>query len=114
MCMRNRIIEDIYNEKIIERCTAKYSKKMKGNIEDVVQDIYMMIMEMDEEKLLNLYNKNELTYYVLTICRNQCTNKYSKSNKKYQTNVKKINYDEYAKQLEQGGSNGQEDDEESE
>lgn len=111
MCTRNTIIEEIYNEKIIERCLAKYSKRMKGNIEDIAQDIYMMIIEMPEEKLLNLYNKNELIYYVLTICKNQCVNKYSKSNKKYQTNVKKINYDEYAKKVE-GGSNGQEDDEE--
>ena len=111
MCTRNNIIEQRYNEKIIERCLAKYSKIMKGNIEDVVQDIYMMIIEMPEDKLLKLYNDNELTYYILTICKNQCVNKYSKSNKKYQTNVKKINYDEYAKQLE-GGCNGQEDDEE--
>ena len=111
MCTRNQLIEEIYNEKIIERCLAKYSKRMKGNIEDVVQDIYMMIIEMPEDKLLKLYNDNELTYYILTICRNQCVNKYSKSNKKYQTNVKKMNYDEYAKQVE-GGSNGQEDDEE--
>lgn len=111
MCTRNTIIEEIYNEKIIERCLAKYSKRMNGFIEDVVQDIYMMIIEMPEDKLLKLYNDNELTYYILTICRNQCVNIYSKSNKKYQTNIKKINYDEYAKQLE-GGSNGQEDDEE--
>ena len=81
MCTRNNIIEEIYNEKIIERCLAKYSKIMKGNIEDVVQDIYMMIIEMPEDKLLKLYNDNELTYYILTICKNQCVNKYSKSNK---------------------------------
>ena len=111
MCTHNQIIEEIYNEKIIERCLAKYSKRMNGYNEDVVQDIYMMILEMPEDKLLKLYNDNELTYYILTICRNQCTNIYSKSNKKYQTTVNKINYDEYAKQLE-GGSNWQEDDEE--
>ena len=111
MYTHNQIIEEIYNEKIIERCLAKYSKRMNGFIEDVVQDIYMMIIEMPEDKLLKLYNDNELTYYILTICRNQCVNKYSKTNKKYQTNVKKINYDEYAKKVE-GGSNGQEDDEE--
>ena len=111
MFTRNTIIKEIYNEKIIERCLAKYSKRMNGFIEDVVQDIYMMIIEMPEDKLLKLYTDNELTYYILTICRNQCVNIYSKSNKKYQTNVKKINYDEYAKQFE-GGSNGQEDDEE--
>ena len=111
MCTHNQIIEEIYNEKIIERCLAKYSKRMNGYIEDVVQDIYMMILEMPEDKLLKLYNDNELTYYILTICKNQCVNKYSKSNKKYQTSIKKINYDEYAKQLE-GGSNWQEDDEE--
>ena len=111
MCTHNQIIEEIYNEKIIERCLAKYSKRMNGYIEDVAQDIYMMILEMPEDKLIKLYNDNELTYYILTICRNQCVNKYSKSNKKYQTNIKKMNYDEYAKQVE-GGSNGQEDDEE--
>ena len=111
MCTHNQIIEEIYNEKIIERCLAKYSKRMNGFIEDVVQDIYMMIIEMPEDKLLKLYNDNELTYYILTICKNQCVNKYSKSNKKYQTNVEKINYDEYAKKVE-GGSNWQEDDEE--
>ena len=111
MCTHNQIIEEIYKQKIIERCLAKYSKRMNGYIEDVAQDIYMMILEMPEDKLLKLYNDNELTYYILSICRNQCTNIYSKSNKKYQTNVKKITYDEYAKKLE-GGSNGQEDDEE--
>lgn len=111
MCTRNKIIEEIYNEKSIERCLAKYSKRMNGFIEDVVQDIYMMIIELPEDKLLKLYNDNELTYYILTICRNQCVNKYSTSNKKYQTNVKKMNYDEYAKQVE-GGCNWQEDDEE--
>lgn len=111
MCTHNQIIEEIYNEKIIERCLAKYSKRMKGNIEDVVQDIYMMIIELPEDKLLKLYNDNELTYYILSVCKNQIVNKYSKTNKKYQTNVKKINYDEYAKKVE-GGSNGQEDDEE--
>ena len=105
------IIQYVIDSQIIPKCTAKWDNVTKGCRDDMIQDIYLMLCEMPEERLLKLYSNNELLYYVASICRNQFLYKGSKTYKKYELNLNKINYDQYAAEQD-GTCDGSEDGEE--
>jgi hypothetical protein len=64
------------------------------NKEDWKQEMWLIILELPEDKLIRLYENKELDWYILSIARNQVVNDRSTFNRKY--NDKRITYiDEY-------------------
>ena len=55
--------------------------------DDLVQDIYIELLEKDVTLLEDLYNKNQLKYYIVRIVKNNVISKTSRYYKKY------INYE---------------------
>lgn len=107
----NEIIQYVIDSEIIPKCTAKWDHPTKGYRNDMMQDIYLILLELPEERLQRLYDNNELLYYVASICRNQFMSKKSQLRKKYELNLTKINYDKYATEQD-GTCDGGKDDEE--
>ena len=81
---KNEIITDIYNQHIVERAISSSGFAIKDTIyDDIVQELYLYICQLDENKIYKLYNENKLLSYICCIVHNQLFNKYSKINKKY-------------------------------
>lgn len=81
---KNEIITEIYNSNIVVKLAKKYGSYIKDyNIDDFCQEIYLILAEMPDDKLINLYNTKQLDFYIISIIRNQATNDISTFNKTY-------------------------------
>lgn len=63
-------------EKIVFRLLGS-SKNPFDCPQDLVQDIYLLILKKDDSLILSLYEKGQLGYYILKIARNQMLSKNS-------------------------------------
>ena len=78
------IVKYIYDLKIVDKLTKRYASYIgETNIDDFKQTIYCMLLEIPEQKLQSLYEKNQLVYYVIAITRNQAVNYRSTFNQQY-------------------------------
>lgn len=89
------IIHDIYtNKKIYNICKKYYSG---SNLDDISQDITIMIMEQDKDKIISLYENNELDYYIMKIAKNQIISASSYIYRKYRKyDNNKVNIGDYS------------------
>ena len=71
-------------EKIIYKLLPA-SKNRFDCPDDLVQDIYVLLLEKDDKLIIDLYNKGEIGYYLLRVVRNQLI---SKNSKYYYTYIK--------------------------
>lgn len=99
--MRNRIIEELYNDEMLKGYTKKLSP---SNHEDVYQEFLLIVMtKISEEKLLELYTLKELNFYCVRIIKNMIINPTSPFNKAIGGND--ISYDVIADGFESEFSN---------
>ena len=77
MC-RNDILTEVYND-VFYKC---YIASLLPNLVDEAHsELIATLAEMDEEKLVQLYENKELKYYSIAIVRNMIFNKSSPFNK---------------------------------
>lgn len=69
-------------EKIVYRLLGS-SKNPFDCPQDLIQDIYLLILKKDDSLILSLYEKGQLGYYILRIARNQMLSKNSPYYYKY-------------------------------
>ena len=80
------VIDIIAREHIVERIVNKLLSSSKNPFdcpEDLIQDIYLILLNSDENLIVTLYNKGELGFYLLKIARNQLLSKNSPYYTKY-------------------------------
>ena len=68
------IIDIIAREHLVERVVNKLLSSSKNPFdcpEDLIQDVYLLLLQKDEDLIVNLYNKGELGFYLLKVARNQ-------------------------------------------
>ena len=68
------VLDNISREHLVERIVNKLLSSSKNPFdcpEDLIQDIYLLLLQKDDDLIVNLYNKGELGYYLLKITRNQ-------------------------------------------
>lgn len=80
---RDKIIQEIYHSELVDKVTSSFSSWLKNNKEDFVQEIYLMILQIPEDRLISLYTKGDLYFYIVRIMKNQCFYYKSVFNKKY-------------------------------
>lgn len=80
---KKEIIEDLAKNKFVENVTKSY-KMITPYIEDLCQDIYMWLCEKDEDKIVSLYEKGELDYFVRKMIKNNICSKTSPFYTKYE------------------------------
>ena len=68
------IINELSKDNTVEKIIYKLLPASKNRFdcpEDLVQDIYVLLLEKDDKLIIDLYNKGELGYYLLRIAKNQ-------------------------------------------
>ena len=80
------VVDIIAREHLVERIVNKLLSSSKNPFdcpEDLIQDIYLILLNSDENLIVALYNKGELGFYILRISRNQLLSKNSPYYTKY-------------------------------
>lgn len=76
------IVELIANERRVEGIIDNINNIVR-NRDDLVQEIYMVLLNYDEEKLQYLYDNNQLNFFLVRIIKNQYFSSTSPFHKKY-------------------------------
>ena len=80
------IIDELSKNATVEKIVNKMVSSSKNRFDfpdDLIQDIYVLLLEKDEDLIVNLYNKGELGFYLLKVVRNQLLSKNSPYYTKY-------------------------------
>lgn len=80
------VIDIIARDHLVEKIVYKLlpcSKNPFDYPQDLIQDIYLILLNSDENLIVSLYNKGELGFYILRISRNQLLSKNSPYYTKY-------------------------------
>ena len=80
------VLDIISREHLVEKIVYKLlpcSKNPFDCPEDLIQDIYLLLLQKDDDLIVNLYNKDEIGFYLLKIARNQLLSKNSPYYTKY-------------------------------
>ena len=92
------VVDIIAKDHLVDRIVNKLLSSSKNPFdcpEDLVQDLYLILLNSDENLIVALYNKGELGFYLLKIARNQLLSANSPYYTKY---IKfKANSDEITK-----------------
>lgn len=82
------VVDIIAREHLVEKIVYKLlpcSKNPFDYPQDLIQDIYLILLNSDENLIITLYNKGELGFYLLKVVRNQLL---SVNSKYYYTYIK--------------------------
>lgn len=82
MDRKNQIITDIHNSGLlVELCTNMGVKA--NDIDDLIQEIYLIIAEYDEDRIVEMWEKSQLKFFLVRVISNQYFSKNSPFYKKY-------------------------------
>lgn len=80
--MFNKIINEVYEKGTVREIITN----MKVNLldaDDLEQEIYLILLEYDKERIIEMYNKNQLKYFIIGVIQRQYNSKTSPFYKKY-------------------------------
>ena len=80
------IVDELSRSNTVEKIIYKLlpcSKNPFDCPEDLIQEIYLLLLQKDDDLIVNLYNKDEIGFYLLKIARNQLLSKNSPYYTKY-------------------------------
>ena len=80
------VVDIISREHLVEKIIYKLLPASKNPFdypEDLIQDIYLILLNSDENLIVTLYEREELAYYILRVARNQLLSKNSPYYTKY-------------------------------
>ena len=80
------VVDIIAKEHLVERIVNKLLSSSKNPFdcpEDLIQEIYLLLLEKGDKLIVNLYERGELAYYLLRVARNQLLSKNSPYYQKY-------------------------------
>lgn len=93
---KNQIIQQVYDSHIVIKVAKRYlSYIQSGNLDDFCQHIYLTLCELPENKLQELYEKEQLPYYIFYICKAQATNFSGKFHKIHDCKTNTIPIEDY-------------------
>lgn len=75
---KEEIISNIIQSNIVEKVTNSLLNTLGPYKDDFIQEMYLIILELPDDKLFELYNKGQLYFYIVRILRNQAINSKSK------------------------------------
>lgn len=79
------IIKELAKNSVVEKLVRKYTDFANNPyIEDLVQDIYVSLMEKENSFISDLYKKNELGFFIMKMIKNNLYSNTSPFYKKYQ------------------------------
>ena len=85
---KNEVIGKLAKEKVVETAITNIAKTNSDTLKDLSQNIYVDLLLKDEEKIVNLYETNQLRFFIVRMILN---NLFSKNSPFYQTFKKNTN-----------------------
>lgn len=87
---REDILKYLLSQKLIEKLASRFYSQLGTNKQDYIQEMYLIICEIPENKLIHLFERGELIYYIISICRNQAVYTKSKFNQMFNSPIIQI------------------------
>ena len=81
-----QIINTLAKEKKIEKFINNTAKTSAPELDDLAQDIYVYLLEYDDEKICGMYERNELDFFIARMIVNQ----YISTSSPFYTKYKKF------------------------
>lgn len=80
--MKNRIVNELAKEKTVETLCTNMGVE-QAYLDDLVQEIYLILLEYNEDKLIKMFERKQLKFFIVRIIMNQYFSKNSPFYKKY-------------------------------
>lgn len=80
--MFNKIMQEVYEKKLV-RNILENMRVSPTDIDDLEQEIYMILLEYKQDKIIEMYNKKQLNYFTVGVIQRQYNSKTSPFYKKY-------------------------------
>lgn len=80
------IIDEISKNKIVEEIVYNIGSKDDEDLKDLIQDIYINLLEKEDSLIENLYSTNQLKFYIVKMVVNNIHSKNSPYYTKYKKN----------------------------
>lgn len=87
--MFNSIIGEIYEKRLV-RSILENMRVSSNDIDDLEQEIYMILLNYNQEKIIQMWEKKQLNYFVVGVITRQYNSKTSPFYKKYKKYYKYI------------------------
>lgn len=93
----NKIIEILAKQHIVEDIVKNVAKDSRDeDLPDLCQDIYMTLMEKDEDWLIGIYERGQINYFITRLVMNNINSVTSRFYYLYKKNkLKQTSIDEY-------------------
>lgn len=95
------IISELGTNHTVEKLLRKLSKKSfkaESTLQDLCQDIYIALLEKEEDTITGLYERKELDKYIMQMLKNQylsVTSPYYQKYKRFLNSSQELNPDRY-------------------
>lgn len=80
--MSNKIIQEICEQGIIKEIIENM-RVSKLDADDLEQEIFMILLEYDKDRIIEMYEKKQLKYFIVGVIQRQYNSKTSPFYKKY-------------------------------
>lgn len=61
---KNEVIGKLAKERIVETIVSNIAKSSDDLLNDLVQEIYLDLLQKDEDKIIKLYESNQMRYFI--------------------------------------------------
>ena len=92
---KQEIIQEISKQKIVEEIVYNIGDRGDEDLKDLIQDIYINLLEKEDSLIENLYSTNQLKYFIIRMVVNNIHSKNSPYYTKYKKNkINKVKIEE--------------------
>lgn len=89
------IIDEISKNKIVEEIVYNIGDRGDEDLKDLIQDIYINLLEKEDSLIENLYSTNQLKFYIIRMVVNNIHSKNSPYYTKYKKDkINKVKIEE--------------------
>lgn len=89
------IIDEISKDKLVEEIVYNIGDRGDEDLKDLIQDIYINLLEKEDSLIENLYSTNQLKFYIVKMVVNNIHSKNSPYYTKYKKDkINKVKIEE--------------------
>lgn len=74
---KNEVVNIIAKEKMVETIVSNIAKSSDDLLNDLIQEIYLDLLQKDDDKIVKLYESNQIRYFITRIVINNLHSKNS-------------------------------------
>ena len=90
-----KIIDEISKDKLVEEIVYNIGDRGDEDLKDLIQDIYINLLEKEDNLIESLYSENQLKYFIIRMVVNNIHSKNSPYYTKYKKDkINKIKIEE--------------------